>query len=164
MLSAAVNAENRSPVTETVLAVPCCLPRANISAGDWLLCTAGTLLPPSRAGASLPTALSTAAKAPCIRAVHVSRTGFPAWNVKATVFPSGGALVSMVKKMYYHKCCLSAQSWLQTKQAPNPAKSQHLSQQKQLRSSDFFFQEPACFQKEWAEQWPVQPSPPNVTW
>jgi len=54
VLSAAVNAENRSPMTEIVFAVPCCLPRANISAGDWLLCTAGTPLPPSRAGASLP--------------------------------------------------------------------------------------------------------------
>lgn len=115
-----------SPMTEMVFAMLCCLPSANISAGDLTTavlachCLWTGTVPTSQTAASMRSQ-DTMYQGLCMCQGQVSQPEMS----KQLFFPSGGAFVSMVKKMYYHKCCLWAQSWIKTKQTLNPAKFQH---------------------------------------
>lgn len=139
-----------SPMTEMAFAMLCCLASANISAGDLATtvlachCLWTGMVPTSQTAVSMRSQ-DTMHQGLCMCQGQVSQPEMS----KQLFFPSGGAFVSMVKKMYYHKCCLWAQSWIKTKQTLNPAKFQQSPLQKHSHPlTTFFFQEPVCFQRE----------------
>lgn len=153
-------------MTEIAFAMLCCLPSANISAGDLTTavlachCLWTRMVPTSQTAVSMRSQ-DTMYQGLCMCQGQVSQPEMS----KQLFFPSEDAFVSMVKKMYYPKCCLWAQSWIKTKQTLDPAKFQHPPLQKHSYPlTTFFFQQPVCFQKERTEYWPTHSLIPDFMW
>lgn len=125
-------------------------------------CSAGMPLPLNRDSANLPDSHKHAKPRHHVSGpVHVSRTGFPAWNVKATVFSLRRCIC-----LYGEENVLSQVLPLSSeldKDQTDTESSKISAFPSSHPLTTFFFQEPVCFQKERTEYWPTHSLLPDFT-